>query len=195
MRRTSQTKLAVLGALSVEPMTGYVVRQSITETLGHFWSESFGQIYPALAELEKEGAIRRSNPGRTSGSMFEITPAGSETLRQLLAEPFESTPPRNALLLRMFFGRHLGPAACRTLLVEALTDAERRRVGLAAIRAEIENEPATQDTPYWTIALNAGERSTEALIDWARESILALDTSTDAPSSERSTQNPPPKGP
>lgn len=175
MGRTSQTKLAVLGALSVEPMTGYVVRQSITDTLGHFWSESFGQIYPALAELEKEGAIRRSSPGRTSGSMFEITPAGTESLRRRLAEPFESAPPRNALLLRMFFGRHLGASACRTLLVEALADAEQRRADFDAIRAEIESESATQDSPYWTIALNAGERSTDALIDWARESISALD--------------------
>lgn len=176
MSRTSQTKLAVLGALSVEPMTGYVVRQSIAETLGHFWSESFGQIYPALTELEKEGAIRRSHPGRTSGSIFEITPAGSETLRQLLAEPFEPAPPRNALMLRMFFGRHLGAAACRALLVDALADAEQRKAGFAAIRAEADNEIATPDTPYWAIALDAGERSTEATIDWARASIRALDS-------------------
>ena len=54
MARTSQTRLAVLGALSVEPMTGYAVRAAIAETLGHFWHESFGQIYPTLAELEKD---------------------------------------------------------------------------------------------------------------------------------------------
>jgi DNA-binding PadR family transcriptional regulator len=174
MGRVSQTKLAVLGALSVEPMTGYVVRRSIAETLGHFWSESFGQIYPALAELEKEGAIRRATPGLTSGSTFEITPAGSETLRQLLAEPFESAPQRNALLLRMFFGRHLGSSACRALLEEAIDDAELRKSGFAAIRAEMENEAVTEDSPYWRIALDAGERTVEASIEWARESIRVL---------------------
>ncbi len=47
--RTNQTDTAVLGALSVMPMTGYAVRESIRDVLGHFWSESFGQIYPALA--------------------------------------------------------------------------------------------------------------------------------------------------
>ena len=174
MGRTSQTKLAVLGALSVEPMTGYVVRRSIAETLGHFWSESFGQIYPALAELEREGAIRRATPGLTSGSTFEITPTGSEMLRQLLAEPFESAPPRNALLLRLFFGRHLGPSVCRALLEKTLADAEVRKAGFAAIRAEMENEIATQDSPYWTIALDNGERSIQTAIEWARHSIAIL---------------------
>jgi DNA-binding PadR family transcriptional regulator len=27
-------------------MTGYAVREEIRQVLGHFWSESYGQIYP-----------------------------------------------------------------------------------------------------------------------------------------------------
>jgi DNA-binding PadR family transcriptional regulator len=46
MARQAQTSTAVLGALSVEPMTGYEIRQVIADVLGHFWHESFGQIYP-----------------------------------------------------------------------------------------------------------------------------------------------------
>jgi DNA-binding PadR family transcriptional regulator len=49
MPRSSQTETAVLGALSVMPMTGYALREAIRDVLGHFWSESFGQIYPTLA--------------------------------------------------------------------------------------------------------------------------------------------------
>ena len=56
MSRQSQTEVAVLGALSVEPMSGYAARRAITETLGHFWSESFGQIYPTLASLARAAA-------------------------------------------------------------------------------------------------------------------------------------------
>lgn len=179
MGRTSQTKLAVLGALSVEPMTGYVVRRSISETLGHFWSESFGQIYPALSELENEGAIRRATPGLTSGSTFEITPIGSSMLRRLLSEPFESAPPRNALLLRIFFGRHLGPAACRALLEEALADAERRKAEFGAIRAAADNETVTDDSPYWAMALDNGERSAQTAVEWLRHSIAVLEDLAD----------------
>ena len=57
MARGRQTELAVLGALSVQPMTGYAVREEIRQVLGHFWSESYGQIYPALAELQRDGLI------------------------------------------------------------------------------------------------------------------------------------------
>ena len=110
--RSSQTETAVLGGLSVEPMTGYALREAIREVLGHFWSESFGQIYPTLAELERQGHVRRLDSARTGASTFAITPSGMTRLKELLAQPVQQVPPRNGLMLRLFFGRHLGPAAC-----------------------------------------------------------------------------------
>src|ERR1019366_1251270 len=107
MPRHSQTEIAVLGGLSVEPMTGYGLRAAIAETLGYFWSESFGQIYPTLGRLEEEGMVRREAAGKTSGSVFEITEMGLARLRSLLAEPIASSLPRNGLLLRLFFRRLL----------------------------------------------------------------------------------------
>ncbi|WP_411722563.1 PadR family transcriptional regulator [Mycetocola sp.] len=50
MARSDQSQTAILGALSIMPMTGYTLREEIRDTLGHFWSESFGQIYSTLAE-------------------------------------------------------------------------------------------------------------------------------------------------
>ena len=76
MARSSQTRTAVLGALTVEPMTGYALRAVIRDVLGHFWSESFGQIYPALAELEGEGLVERTGSPRTGSSTFALTHAG-----------------------------------------------------------------------------------------------------------------------
>ena len=119
MARHSQTEVAVLGALSTGPMTGYEVRRAITEVLGHFWHESYGQIYPCLAALEQSGAVRRSGRGRTSGTVFQITPAGEDRLRALLAEPHTSTPARNGLLLRLFFGAHLADGEAQHLLQQA----------------------------------------------------------------------------
>ena len=79
--RSSQTRTAVLGALSIEPMTGYAVREAIRETLGHFWSESFGQIYPALARLRDEGLVASAEAGRSGSSMHSLTAAGRRQLR------------------------------------------------------------------------------------------------------------------
>ena len=38
MAASDQTQMAVLGALSIAPMTGYALREQIRDTLGQFWA-------------------------------------------------------------------------------------------------------------------------------------------------------------
>ena len=174
MARTSQTELAVLGALSVEPMTGYRVRAAIQETLGHFWHESFGQIYPALAALEAEGLVERAAGERSQP--YAITRAGAERLRSLLAEPFTQPPPRNPLLLRLFFGWHVGDDVARGWIEQALAEAEAATQQYAALREQVERE--AQDDPrarYWLLTVTAGQHGAAARAAWAREALELLD--------------------
>lgn len=176
MPRTSQTQLAVLGALSVEPMTGYRLRAEITETLGHFWHESFGQIYPTLAALEADGLVERVPGGATGGSLVRITDAGRARLRELLSEPFQQPPPRNPLLLRLFFGDHVDPDLVRGWLTGVLTDAEAASARYAALRAVIEGEPDVGgDGRFRLMTLLAGWHGARAQADWAREALALLD--------------------
>jgi DNA-binding PadR family transcriptional regulator len=166
--------MAVLGGLSVMPMTGYALRNAIRDVLGHFWSESFGQIYPTLARLEEEGLVVRDGPAPTAP--YAVRDAGLQRLRELLDQPIQQPAPRNGLLLRLFFGRHLGAAACRRLVVEARDDATRRLDELQAIRAEIAAEPDTAaDHPYWLLTVSAGEHAARATIAWADDAVAALD--------------------
>jgi DNA-binding PadR family transcriptional regulator len=176
MARASQTETAVLGGLSVMPMTGYALREAIREVLGHFWSESFGQIYPALAELERKGHVQRLGSERTGASTFAITASGTARLKELLAQPVQPVPPRNGLMLRLFFGRQLGPQACRSLVLQAKAQAERDLAQFQAIRQELtEEEQNAEDRPYWLLTVSAGEHSARAAIDWADETLTALD--------------------
>jgi DNA-binding PadR family transcriptional regulator len=176
MARASQTETAVLGGLSVMPMTGYALREAIRETLGHFWSESFGQIYPTLAELERRGQVARLGSERTGASTFAITPAGTARLKELLALPVQPVPPRNGLMLRLFFGRQLGPQACRSLVLQAKAQAQRDLAQFQDIRRELtEEEQYAEDRPYWLLTISAGEHTTRAAIDWADETLAALD--------------------
>jgi hypothetical protein len=57
------------------PMTGYALRSAIRDILGHFWSESFGQIYSTLAGLTKVGLLWRQEVPRRRASLYEPTPA------------------------------------------------------------------------------------------------------------------------
>ena len=176
MARPNQTEAAVLGALTVMPMTGYALREAIRDVLGHFWSESFGQIYPTLARLERNGLVKRTDSARTGSSTFRITRAGRRRLRELLAQPIQPVPPRNGLMLRLFFGRQLGREACRELVLEAKAEAERNLVELAAIRQELDQEVEhAEDRPYWLLTVSAGEHSARAAIAWADEALAALD--------------------
>lgn len=178
MARSSQTHMAVLGVLSTEPMTGYALRQEIRDALGHFWSESFGQIYPALAELERLGFVKRDGATKTGSSTFAITPSGTRRLRELLAQPIQATPPRNGLLLRLYFGRALGVDACRALIADAKADAQRRLLEFDDLADQLANEPRyADDAPFWLLTISAGRHSARAAIAWAEQCLSTLDPS------------------
>ena len=168
------TDLAVLGMLAVEPSTGYGIRESIAETIGHFWSESFGQIYPTLADLEQRGLVARL---RTEGRKvtYEITPAGLDHLAHLLAQDFTQATPRDATLLRLFFGRFLGRDGSRALVEDARAACRRQLREFQAIRHRLESRTDDPDLPYWLMTLRSGELATQARLDWAEETLLVLD--------------------
>lgn len=176
MPRRSQTEVAVLGGLSIEPMTGYALREAIRDVLGHFWSESFGQIYPTLRRLQDQGLIEHAESPGTGRPTFIITDSGRRHLRERLSEPIQPSAPRNGLLLRLFFGRELGPAACKQLVDEARSEAESRLAGFVRLRAELALEADTEaQDPFTLLTISAGEHSARAAVAWASETLAALD--------------------
>ena len=174
MARSGQTDMAVLGALSIQPMSGYAVREAIRDVLGHFWSESFGQIYPTLKALEREGLVARAGTARAGGSTFTVTDTGRHRLRELLTEPVRELPSRNGLLLRLFFGRTLGVAACRELIAGARADAVARLAEFDRLLADNDTE-GEPDSPYIRMTILAGRHSAAAAIGWADTCLLMLD--------------------
>ncbi len=177
MARTTQTELAVLGGLSVMPMTGYALRAAIKEVLGHFWSESFGQIYPTLGALTAQRLVERREGGRPGAYVFSLTDAGRARLRELLAGPPQSAPPRSGVRRRLFFGKPLGMEGCRALLLDAKADAEARLHMFAGLRQEVaHDEDVANDRTFILLTISAGEHSARAALAWAEESLAVLDS-------------------
>jgi DNA-binding PadR family transcriptional regulator len=157
-------------------MTGYAVREAIRDVLGHFWSESFGQIYPTLANLHREGILERSDGERAGSSTYALSPTGQERLMSLLRQPDKPPPPRNGLMLRLFFGHALGPDPCRALIQQAKADAQQQLQAYQGIRAELAAEDQyAVHRPYWLLTVSAGEHNARAAIAWADESLTMLD--------------------
>lgn len=175
MARSEQTQMAILGALSITPMTGYALREEIRDTLGHFWSESFGQIYPALAELEGQSLVQRQGVKGSRSNIFSITEAGLIRLRELLAESPQPAKPRNGLLLRLFFGSQLGPEACTQLVLNARRQAEEQLAQMSEARKNLlRDSRLAADASYISLTISAGEHSARATIAWANEALAEL---------------------
>ncbi len=175
MSRSDQTATAILGALSISPMTGYALREEIKDSLGHFWSESFGQIYPALAQLERGGLISQQDGRSGRSRKYALTEAGIARLRELLAEAPQPANPRNGLLLRLFFGAQLGPEACRQLVLDARRQAQDMLAQMAAARVAVSSDSElADDAPYILLTISAGQHSARATLAWADEALDEL---------------------
>jgi DNA-binding PadR family transcriptional regulator len=70
-------ELAILGLLKESPLHGYELKKRLNETLGHVWGVSYGSLYPALARLERTGAIEVVDPPATAPSGIPIPATGS----------------------------------------------------------------------------------------------------------------------
>jgi DNA-binding PadR family transcriptional regulator len=173
MARVAQTEVAVLAALGVQPMTGYAVREAIRDQLGHFWSESFGQIYPTLTALAERGLIEHPDPASPA---WALTQPGRERMLDLLRTEIPATPPRDPLMLRLFFGAALGPEECAALVRDARERARSQLAAFGAIRQVMDAESEyAEHHPYWFITLSAGEHRARAAIAWADETLAILD--------------------
>ena len=42
--REVKSKYAILGMLSIEPMSGYDIKKEVEKSISNFWTESYGQI-------------------------------------------------------------------------------------------------------------------------------------------------------
>ena len=172
----NRTRYAVLGALTVEPMSGYDLKRFFEQGVSFFWTESYGQIYPILKQLKAEGLVAdaKVDGGRTGGgshprrAVHAITEAGREALAAWLAEPAEpQTGRRLEILLKLFFARQGGADAAARLVA----DFRAHHAGLLATYAATEarlraDHGAHPDLPFWLLTLSYGQHVSRSLVAW-----------------------------
>ncbi len=109
MSKSSKTKYAVLGMLSIQPMSGYEMKKFMARSTEHFWSESNGQLYPTLARLAELKLVifKTQLVGAKKKKIYKITKSGREALNEWLKSDIDLTPERNELLLKIFFGHNV----------------------------------------------------------------------------------------
>ena len=82
MSRERKIDMVILGLLSHETLTGYDIKKRIDGAISFFWKGSFGNIYPALQDLEKQGLIikKDASTGGRPKNMYQITNRGIKVL-------------------------------------------------------------------------------------------------------------------
>ena len=121
MSRRKKTHFALLGLLSWKPMSGYDIKKIVDVGLSHFWNENYGQIYPTLDRLVKEGLARKSidkHSGKRKRHLYRITAAGVSTFHDWLAQPAEPPSVRNELQLKFFLSSKLPANASLRIIIE-----------------------------------------------------------------------------
>lgn len=107
MKSNNKTRFLILGLLSESPLSGYEIKKIVDTRFSYFWSESFGQIYPELKSMKKDGVIQETNNqedlGHRNARNYEITQSGIQELKDWLTRPVEKEVVRYELLLKLYF--------------------------------------------------------------------------------------------
>jgi PadR family transcriptional regulator AphA len=183
--RENRTRFVVLGMLRIGPMTGYALRQAIAASVGHFWQESYGQLYPTLRQLASEGLVEarptRGGPGR-GASTYHLSATGRRELSRWVATPPSPAPIRNELLLKVFFCGCV-PAEVMARNLEQIEGRLRAELAqLEAIAARLDGQPFARsglarskrergaseqpDAPCWKLTLDFGLMAVRGTLDW-----------------------------
>ncbi len=164
------TSHAILGLLSIAPMSGYDLHQAVDRSIRHMWPISKSQVYAELARLEPLGLIAGTDVPQErlpDKRVFHLTEAGEEALDEwLLDGDVEPAQFRLPFLLRTLFGHRVGPERTAALLDEVASGAQRRRGEFEAFLNGMGDAPGTE---YAHLAVLYGLRMSEAIAAWAEE--------------------------
>lgn len=190
--RENKSRYAVLGALTIAPMSGYDLRAFFDESVRFFWTESYGQIYPILTRLAAERLVAPAPKRASAGAhprrtVYAITPRGRAALAAWLGEPVEHQVGRIEILLKLFFASEGDPAAALDHVAAFREYHAARLAQFDAVEVRVREQYAARaELPHWLLALSYGQHVSRALLDWCDEAGRTLRTG------EPPAPNPPP---
>ncbi|HKP02142.1 MAG TPA: PadR family transcriptional regulator [Chthoniobacterales bacterium] len=176
--KETKSRYAILGMLSICPMSGYDIKKGIEESISNFWSESYGQIYPILKRLVSEKLVDKTverQSGKPDRHVYELTARGRAELREWLSKGAVPKVQRNEFLLKLFFGEEV-PATTNLKHVEQFREIqlellEKYQVLEKGIRSKYAGDP---NSPYWLMTLHYGKEVSGALVKWCDQSEQKL---------------------
>jgi PadR family transcriptional regulator, regulatory protein AphA len=182
MAVANKAKYAILGSLSLMPMSGYDIKKFSDGSIAHFWNENYARIYPVLKQMEKEGLVIKETmqtEGRPSRNVYSITDKGRNELDQWLLEPVEDVRPREELLLKLFFSEKV---PVENLIEKINAEKEKcQKYVEEYLRIEdfLKTDERTKNDrslPLWLATINYGKLWRGSVIKWCDETLKSLES-------------------
>lgn len=150
------TAWTILGFLSLQPRSGYEIREAAKRSVHFFWGVSDGQLYPQLKVLESLKLIEAPHgvEGPRSRQRWQLTARGREALRSWLAAPSAHIQIRDENLVKFLFASLEGPEFLLHLIRE-------RRASFEWFRNTME---AVQPGSFWDDPENASRLTGPAML-------------------------------
>ena len=178
MPKRVTSRFAILGLLTLKPMSGYDLKMFVDEAIRFFWNLSYGTIYPMLKRMENEGLVLRKNVSRENRperSVFRLTGKGRRVLSKWHEGDVELPQVNDEILLRLFVG-HDVPAEKNIELVNRYRDKLRDRIRhYESIEPEsLEEARESRHGLLSHATLRCGILTTRARIRWCQETLEML---------------------
>jgi DNA-binding PadR family transcriptional regulator len=171
-----QTDYVILGLLSESPLTGYEMKNIIDVRFRFFWSESYGQLYPALKSLSSEGFIKElimDKETKRAQRRYEITSVGMDALKQWLTLPVEKESLRLEILLKMYFS-NLVDEEVMMQHIRIFQQSHKQDLMILNMFEKELKAILDQDPNHGHVlkVVDFGKKVNEAYLNWSQETLL-----------------------
>lgn len=176
---------AILGILSVSPMTGYDLKtQAFDRSVTHFWQADQSQIYRTLSGMEADGWVAHrleQQTERPNRKVYYLTDAGRAELERWLRVELPLSANREAFLIQLFFGASLpnetllGHIAAQRALHEQQM-AQFEQIGMPSLEVLVADRSRT----LWRLTLELGMAVEQVYLDWLARCTAVIENLPDS---------------
>jgi PadR family transcriptional regulator, regulatory protein AphA len=181
MAKINKTKYALLGILSNISGSGYDIKKMCDSSIGHFWNENFGHIYPVLQKMEEEELITKEvkkTEGRPVKNVFSITEKGKKELEKWLMLPIEKEPTRSELLLKIFLSKDIPTKNIMEIMQKEKEEAKKNIQKYLEIETFLNSgnfQVEKKNLVLWLSTIRFGKHAEETKIMWCEETLENLE--------------------
>lgn len=175
-----KTRFVLLGLLQQEELSGYDMKKAIDIRMSFFWQESFGQIYPELNKLVKEGLIdfcskENEEKGGREKTKYKITPKGEIEFKKWMEAENEKDTTRSEFLLKLFLSTDKNTEEMKRHIIKFKEQSEQKLRLFKLFEEELIKIIEMHDNHKNILCvLNLGIRQAKLYVDWCSEMLEGM---------------------